>query len=233
MKADDGSQKNYYDKFYNLIVGVDSSGILGYLSKYPHKLLEKPFKSNKGLNIIEVGAGQGEHLSFVTQDYSKYICTDVDGTRLSLINRHKYPKSETTLMDAESLKFADNSFDRLISTCLLSHLGNPEGALVEWRRVIRHHGNISIYISTDPSIMLRLMRLLTTQRKAKKIGYGGYQLFIAREHKISAHVLINLIKHTFEQDKINIKFRPFFLKSWYFNLLCIIKIDINKSNNRD
>ena len=136
--------------------------------------MEKPFESNKDLRILEVGGGQGEHLSFVVDDYESYLLTDLDSGQLKNIDLSKFPKVFTKKMNAEHLKSASDSFDRVISTCLLSHLSNPAEALLEWRRVVRDGGKISIYLSTDPSLALRIFRKLFTARKAKQLGFDYY-----------------------------------------------------------
>ena len=65
-----GNVDFYYRNFYSRMIGHDSDGILKILWKYPHRLMEKPFKSNTNLKILELGFGEGEHLGFVTSDYS-------------------------------------------------------------------------------------------------------------------------------------------------------------------
>jgi hypothetical protein len=42
-----------------------------------HELIEKPFKSNARLSILEVGGGAGEHLPFVVDDFKNYLMTDI------------------------------------------------------------------------------------------------------------------------------------------------------------
>jgi len=225
-----GSQVLYYSKFYDRIVGINSNGILGYLSNYPHMLLEKPFKCNKGKKIIEVGAGQGEHVKFVTE-FSEYFVTDINLSRLDKTELGKINGIKIKKVNAEQTNFNDNTFDRLISTCLLSHLRNPEKAIQEWRRIVKHGGHISIYISADPSLALRIFRKLTTRRRAKKLGFDGYELFIAREHKNSAQSLIEICKYNFRMDEMKIFYKPFNIKSWYLNFICIVQIKVNKNNS--
>ena len=218
----------YYTKYYSLMVGKNSSGFIGYLAKFPHYFLEKPFRTNKGLRILEVGGGQGEHLSFVIDDYESYLLTDINSEQLQNIDLSKFPNVSTEKMNAEHLKSPSDTFDRVISTCLLSHLSNPSGALLEWRRVVRDGGKISIYLSTDPSLALRIFRKLSTARKAKHLGFNDYLFFIANEHLNSAHSLIEIIKRVFGSDLVNFSYRPFFFKSWYLNLVCVVQITVNK-----
>lgn len=73
-----------------------------------------------------------------------------------------------------------------------------------------------------------MFRSLFTKRKARKLGFEGYDLFIARDHLTAADRLCVLLSHTFEDDKVDFNFMPFKLKSWYLNLFIIAQI--SKSN---
>jgi ubiquinone/menaquinone biosynthesis C-methylase UbiE len=127
-------------------------------------------------------------------------------------------------MSAEKLKFEDSIFDRVLTSCLLPHLDNPERALKEFRRVTKKNGFLTFYISPEPSLFLRIFRKFTTARKAKRLGFQGYNLFIARNHKNSFQNLITLINHIYRNDEIKLIFRPFPIRSWYINGICIIHI---------
>jgi len=81
-----------------------------------------------------------------------------------------------TVADAQVLPFLDNSFGRVIATCLLLHLQEPELALLEWRRVTENNGLITILIPTEPGLLLRLSRALLTSPKARRLGFDGYSL---------------------------------------------------------
>ena len=61
----EGSQDKYYGKFYSQVVGINTTGILSFFWKYPHNLLEKPFKTNEGFKIIGLIA----FLGFVIVNY--------------------------------------------------------------------------------------------------------------------------------------------------------------------
>lgn len=183
MGSNYGSQKFYYEKFYPYILGIDTKGVFSFLSKYPHYLMEKPFKSNLNLDILELGFGQGEHLKFVVEDYKQYIAID---KKNYLQDRKTNAKLKFIKMNAESLKFSDAKFDRIVATCLVVHLKDIEKALLEWRRVLKPGGVITIYIAMEPSILLSIFRNVIIKPKVKYAGFTGYDLFIAREHINSA-----------------------------------------------
>jgi len=219
-----GNVDVYYKEFYSRMMGHDSQGLLSILWKYPHALMEKPFKSNQGLRILELGCGEGEHIDFVRDDYSEYLATDIDAERLERI-REKLPKrASISACNAEKLPYADESFDRVIATCLLAHLVDPEAALREWRRVTKIGGALTVYIPCEPGFSLRLFRKLFSAPKAKKLGFEGFNLYISRDHRNDAFRLLNIAAEVFHEDRLKYVFRPFFLRSWYLNLFGLLQI---------
>ena len=87
------------------------------------------------------------------------------------------------------MTYDEHSFDRLVATCLLIHLPEPEQALAQWRRMVRPGGLLSIYVPCDPGALLRLTRKFTTARKVRKLGFDRYDLVLAREHRNHAGAL--------------------------------------------
>lgn len=219
-----GNVEVYYKEFYSRMMGHDSNGLFSILWKYPHSLMEKPFKSNEGFKILELGCGEGEHFDFVTNDFSHYLATDLDAHRLERIRPKLSENSSITACDAEKLPFEDQSFDRVIATCLLAHLVDPEGALREWRRVTKIGGSLTIYIPCEPGFSLRLFRKMFSAPKARKLGFEGFNLYIARDHRNDAFRLLNIAAEVFHSDSLKYVFRPFFIRSWYLNLFGILQV---------
>ncbi len=186
--------------------------------------MERKFKNNNGKSILELGVGEGEHIQFVSANYDRYVAYDIDGERLKLINEFGIPKLEIQQGDAQKLDFPDTTFDRIIVTCLLVHLDDPEKALREWERVLKRGGTLTMYVPCEPGMALKIFRKLVMKPKAKKMGYDGYDLFIARDHKTSADRVITLCRHIFGDGKMAVKYYPFLIKSWYLNLFSVIHI---------
>jgi len=219
-----GNVEVYYREFYARMMGHGSDGILSFLWKYPHRLMEKPFKENRKLRILELDFGEGEHLNFVKSGYFEYVATDLDQTRLERMSR-SLPKHISTLVcDAQELPFLDGEFDRVIATCLVAHLADPEKALRDWRRVLKPGGHLSIYVPCEPGLALRLFRKLFSAPKAKKLGFDGFNLYIARDHRNDSFRILNIAAEVFKLDQIRYVFRPFFFRSWYLNLFCILQV---------
>jgi hypothetical protein len=54
MQIPKGDVRFFYDKIYSEIIGRESGWILSRLAAYPHKYLERNFKSNDKLKILEI-----------------------------------------------------------------------------------------------------------------------------------------------------------------------------------
>ena len=215
-----GDVEEYYQTFYEQVVGVDAKGIMGYLSSYPHKLLEKRFPSNDKFVILELGCGQNEHFTFVAKDFSRYYALDLVEPRQNPTHpNYEFIEASATLIPLES-----SSVDRVVLTCLLLHLKDPENVLLEIKRVLKSSGFVSIYIPTEPSFLLRLFRSISSKRHARKLGYEGYDLFIARDHITYFSRILTLIRYHFDDFDISIRYRPFFIPLWNLNALCVIQI---------
>ena len=135
----------------NIIVGEGLySGLSKVLVDVSHRQLAQfgNIKTCESPVILEIGAGRGEHLKFVKADYSKYVMTDISEWGKAEIEEiikldHRI---SFELANIEKLSFPDNTFDRLICTCVLIHVDEPFLALEELKRVTKPGGVISFYM---------------------------------------------------------------------------------------
>ncbi len=206
----------WYESDYALINASANPNSIAFM--YLHKSLEKNFKSNAGLEILEIG----EHVSFVSKNFKSYTLSDIRQTKF--LNQGN-PKIKFRIADVESLPFEDCTFDRIISTCVFHHLNDPTRGLEEIRRVVRIGGHISILLPNDPGIMYRALRGLSTLRTARRQGLlDEVQLVHALEHKNHYLSIRTLIKWVFENDEIKLSFKPFWIPSYNVNAITVIKI---------
>ena len=210
-------QREYYDNYYQDVVG---KGGVGFLYRLYHNWLEansKDFYSR----CVEVGSGDSQHYEFVRHKFESYFELDLRNTEpvdKNIIGRQK------AFGNAEDLSVFDNSsVDRLLASCVLVHLSDPEKALKEWKRVVRPGGEIDIYIPCEPGFLLRLAQILTTRRKCKKLGITYDQLHY-REHRNHQPLLSMLIKDIFSNDIILKKGFPVTFGYWQFRLFEVYKI---------
>ena len=207
------------------------SGLSGKLLQLTHKQLAafgNKFQTQHD-NVLEIGAGRGEHFPFVNTNFSKYTMSDISdwGTSdiskiLETDNRVKFE-----IQDIQALTFPDNSFDRVISTCVIAHVDEPYESFLEVRRVTKNHGTCSFLVSADPSILLRFIRAMLTAPKMKKLG-SPYLLINAISHRNSAGGIIEIAKHVFQQDEIQIKYFPFRVRSWNLSTHIIVNVRVFK-----
>jgi uncharacterized protein YdhG (YjbR/CyaY superfamily) len=70
-----------------------------------------------------------------------------------------------------------------------------------------------------------LIRRLTIGRKAKKMGFSGFSLLMAREHRNHVGSLLEMIQYTFRERYLKIQYLPFRIPSWNLNGSIIIHIE--------
>ena len=86
--------------------------------------------------------------------YYKYTLSDYRNTKFVSEN----PKISFEIVDVHKTPYTDNSFDRVIATCLLHHLDNPIIALQEIRRIVKTDGIVSISLPCDPGLAYRIAK---------------------------------------------------------------------------
>ena len=173
------------------------SGLAKILYNKTHRHLAKFGNKNskKSDKILEIGSGRGEHLIFVRDNFSEYFMTDLTDWGLKEISLITESDERIKFMkqNIENLDFSNNFFDRVIASCVISHVDEPYQAMMELKRVVKNGGTISFLISADPGILLRSVRALMTKPKMKKLAHP-YSLVNAISHRNSANGLIVMAK---------------------------------------
>jgi ubiquinone/menaquinone biosynthesis C-methylase UbiE len=213
------SNNEYYENDYNLVI---ETGCVGFMASVYHRMLESGHTEKFKL-CLEIGAGTGQHFKYVKHDFDRYISSDIRDFREKseqiLDSRHEFQ-----IQNAESLEaFADGSIDRLIATCVLSHLTHPEKALIEWKRVLRTGGVLDIYVPSEPSLLLGIAQKLTTKIKVEKLGWN-YERIQYREHRNHYPMIRMLINDVFQDSKVTKRNFPPGLSFWQFSLFSTFRI---------
>ncbi len=226
----------YYSTIYKKYLfesNAQSKGI-----KYFESIVEKIWRPS-GLedstfsNILELGAGQGEHWPFLRHFPRKqYVAFDLrelkDRTYIDKMPSSFIEKLEFVVGNAENLPFPSEYFDRLFSTCLLHHVDEPMDVLLESRRVVKTGGQLAFALPTDPGFVNQLVKRFVSFPAIRRLTAYKPELFYALEHRNHIKGLIDLIKFIFQEDDVLFNFRPFRVPSWNFNL--VIGVSIIKSN---
>ncbi len=198
--------RDFYENYYEAV--FNTSGIVGWGYRKTHRAVESLASKGFGQEILEIGAGTGEHLPFVNPEFAKYTMLDLspepeqpswqEDDRVSWISA-----------DAALANFDDESFDRIISMCVLHHLGDPTTVFANVHRWLRPGGTFSFFLPSDPGFMNRLNRRLFVTPKARKAGFEHYEYFNAIEHRNHYWGLREMLMHEFHGCEIRTSYWPF------------------------
>lgn len=193
----------------------------GLIQNWMHRSLERGYTSDTFFNrCLELGGNTGEHVPYVRHSFSEYLLTDIVDNRSEadsvLMSRRKVTFK---VEDACALTFPDETFDRVVNTCLLHHLSDSESALAEIRRVLAVGGTADIFLSSDPGLMFRMARKIGPTLQAKKIGLGEVKKLVdARDHVGHIGGIRRLILHVFRNDLIDERVYPLNVGTWNSSL---------------
>ena len=223
MDCNHGSSDSdrFYGEFYERVNWT--KGIGAFAVRGMHRKMEKEYANGHFETCLELGGGSGQHLDYVLHGFNSYVLVDLREAQLSL-KWASDPRVRSVTGDAENIPFHDKYFDRVVITCLLHHVDNPEKVLQEVDRVLKIGGVATIFLPCDPGLLVRLTRRLTTQRLAKKLGFPDYKLYLAREHKNHVASIVRLAQHTFRNRKPKFEWSPLPFQTWNLNAFLIIRI---------
>ena len=212
---------DWYEKNYSLIAAsADGS----FFSRYMHRALEKRHGPSENYShVLEVGANRGEHLEFVRHGFDEYLLTDL-GTPEVDPSVLADPRVKLGVCDVTALPYADSTFDRVISTCVLHHVDSPLQAALEIRRVTRSGGVVSVLMPTDPGLAYRVGKAVTSGRKARRLGLGPqHDLVSALDHRNHFRSIRTQLMHVFREDAPEITWYPWHVPSVETNAFVVFQ----------
>lgn len=141
--------RNGYNGVYSDYVSHYDELGLNHFNKISTQLLEKA--DIRGKEVLDIGCGTGIlSLLALEKGAAKMVCSDIsknmiDQCRAKIASKGYSDKViEFHENDAESLPFADNSVDVIISSLMLGFLPDQSKAVAEMTRVLRPGGTIAI-----------------------------------------------------------------------------------------
>jgi 2-polyprenyl-3-methyl-5-hydroxy-6-metoxy-1,4-benzoquinol methylase len=133
----------------------------------------------EGLNVLDVGCGQGIDLARFALAGATVTGIDLTPRHVELARQHIDAMGLTGTVvegDAEDLPFESESFDRVTSNGVLHHTPDFNAALREIRRVLRPGGETRLILYHRDSIYYWIMQVL---------GHGIVQGRLLRERSMS------------------------------------------------
>ena len=118
--------------------------------------------------VLDIACGPG-HLAGRAADRGA-AATGVDiAEAMVVLARQRYPGAEFQQADAQSLPFQDGTFDAVVGNLAIPHLGRPEQAVAEFRRVLTHDGRLAL-TTWDLPDRARLVGVLL--EAVREVGVG-------------------------------------------------------------
>jgi phosphatidylethanolamine/phosphatidyl-N-methylethanolamine N-methyltransferase len=218
------------DDFYSERYGTESysANSNSVAHKFLHSALERGMNGLNFEKVLEVGGNRGEHLPFIQHGFINYLCTDVNNIQNNEI-LSKDSRIQFLFANVENLHFENESFDRVIVTCLFHHLKNPDIAAREIRRVTKKDGIISIALPHDPGLLYRFLRGITTLKNARQNNfYEAIQIIHAREHRNHFLGLRKILQVEFNSDDVSFRSYPVNRPCFNLNALTVYNVTVRK-----
>jgi glycosyltransferase involved in cell wall biosynthesis/ubiquinone/menaquinone biosynthesis C-methylase UbiE len=108
-----------------------------------------PYDHLAGKDVLEVGCGTGVHTRLIAEAGARVTAIDLTPTAVELTKRRLELAGQTATVleaDAESMPFADRSFDFVWSWGVVHHSTNTERAIAETARVLRPDGLLACMV---------------------------------------------------------------------------------------
>ena len=105
-----------------------------------------------GMRVLDLATGPGYAAIKAAERGAAVVGVDVAPAMVQLARR-LHPGLDFRTADAESLPFADGSFDAVVSNFVVPHLGRHEGVVSELARVLRERGTVSLTTWDRPDRM--------------------------------------------------------------------------------
>ena len=221
----------YYASFYNSYLfdpdlqgfGIRyfEGGIDRHLQSYfCRRNRTKPLSEAK---VLEIGGGDGQHLPFVRFKPESYTMLDIRELAPGILEKNlvksTYVKEVSFVLgDGASMPFDDEGFDLVIGTCVLHHVDDVLGVLMEAKRVCKNGGEVIFILPTDPGLLNGLVKRVISYRKLRSLGHPNPRLIYALDHKNHVNSIISQFSFVFDSSVVNKKFRPLFFPSINSNL---------------
>jgi ubiquinone/menaquinone biosynthesis C-methylase UbiE len=215
-----GDLESYYSNFYEKMPCSKSIFINSIHNKLSisSKILKSKCHNSASENldeiILEVGIGHGDHVRF--EKAERYVGIDISLNnllKLKNFNHEKDTRMKVELINGDGLNLPlkSNHFSSIVMTCVAHHVDDVEKLFNELLRVVKKDkkSKIRIMVPTDPGLLFRFIREFTQIPAAKKLGFEGYRLYIARDHKNHFTSIREIAKYVFRNANLNIEYFPF------------------------
>lgn len=182
-----------------------------------HIPLLVPFADAKGKSVLEIGTGNGADAVMFARNGANYTGVDLTETALEATRRHfEVLNLRGTLQreNAESLSFADKSFDWIYSHGVLHHTPNTQKAIDEVWRVLKPNGRaiIMLYYKDSFNYHVRIMLYMRARVLVKILSRLGH--WKSDRAKLKDEILG--VRGNERREVWDIHYRNFLKDSWSY-----------------
>ena len=150
------------------------------------EILRQELPQKKHMQVLDIGCGTGETMTFVKSFLKKSKVVGVDNSQLAV----KYAQKrghEVYKVDAQKLPFKNNSFDVILLLDVIEHIKDDQLFLTEAMRVLKSEGKIII---TAPALQFIWSRHDTGQGHQRR-----YTRHMMRELAVSCGLSISRLSY--------------------------------------
>jgi ubiquinone/menaquinone biosynthesis C-methylase UbiE len=121
------------------------------------------------VDILEIGAGTGQHTRPVVTTTTKVTAIDISENSLEVLRTRFGNEVQTVIGNIENLPFTDSSFDLVISCGALSY-GDQDLVNSEIKRVLRHGGSFIFLDSLNHNLIYKMNRYLRWALRTRSLS---------------------------------------------------------------
>jgi len=223
-----GPQVTAMEDWYQVYLGEVLPSKFGWVDKFDHRYALRTAKP--AARTLEIGPGNGSHLSFENlDDQQEYIALELRES-LSHDIGHRHPTLRVVVGDCQKrLDFPDDWFDRVLAIHVLEHLDNLPVALAEIVRVLKPSGRFSVVIPAEGGLGYSLGRRLTVQRQFERRYKMPYRWMIRYDHVSTAREVLTELKKLFVIEER--QFFPLRVPSVDLNLIIGLTLKLRGSSS--
>src|SRR5581483_6380212 len=143
----------------------------------------------KNLRWIDVGCGNGAFTEVLIERCAPAAVTGIDPSDGQLAYARARPGTRLAqfrVADAQSLPFADNSFDAASMALVITFIPDPRKGATEMARVVRSGGIVASYMWDFAGGGFPLRQFLAAMRSFDMPGPGGLNMDVSRADAMRA-----------------------------------------------
>ena len=209
--------KDIYNQHY--ISNREGSGFANLLSQKMEAWMHKKTSSINGKNILELGAGNLNHIVY-ENDYNNY---DIVEPFSDLYKDSPNLSSVRSIFN--SLSEVNNKYDKIVSIATLEHLVDLPKEIQLCKNLLQDEGILQVAIPCEGELAFRLGWMLTTGITFR-IKYNlDYTRLMQYEHINSINEIYNILENNF--NIVKFQRSPFLLPLKHFSFYAYFECKLN------